>query len=357
MVCEKNKMMPRKITVGLLGLVHDHVFLNDEINHFLSIEGVEVACAADVNEILLRRVANMGVKNIYRDYREMLAKEELDAVAVYAENARHAEYTEAAAEKGLHVMVEKPMASNFEIAKRMFEVSKRYNVKLMINYPTTWSPSLRHAVKIALDGNIGRVYEVRFRAAHKGPKEEGCSPYFYSWLYDEKLNGAGAYIDFCCYGANFSRWILGMPEKVCSMGGNYVKDYISPLEDNAILLMSYKRGMGIAEASWSQIPGEIGPFYMLTIRGTEGTVAANFTGPVKAYFQGGSWTEVNPPPLEEGSQNAAQHFIYCILKDTPFLEPVSAKFNLEVQAILEAGLLSMKEDKTIYLSEILKKMG
>ncbi|MEM2111062.1 MAG: Gfo/Idh/MocA family oxidoreductase [Candidatus Bathyarchaeia archaeon] len=345
--------MAEKIKIGILGLVHDHVFLMNEINNFQAIDDVEVACAADVNEPLLKKVSNMGVKKTYKDYKEMLVKEKLDAVAVYAENSRHAEYTEAAAEKGLHVMVEKPMAANLQIAKKMVDAAKKYKVKLMINFPTIWIPPLRHAIKLALDGNIGHVFEVRFRAAHKGPKEEGCTPYFYNWLYDEKLNGAGAFMDFCCYGAMYSRWVLGVPEKVTAIGGNYVKDYIAPLEDNAILLMAYKRAMGIAEASWSQMPAEEGPLFSLLLRGSEGTIAASMGKGVKAWMKGGSWTDVKVPPLENGHRNAPEHFISCIREDKPFLPPVSAENNLQSQAALEAGLISMKKDRTVYMSEVL----
>jgi predicted dehydrogenase len=177
--------MTETMKIGILGLVHDHIFLMNEINNFQAIENVEVTCAADVNEALLKKACNMGVKRTYKDYKEMLVREDLDAVGVYAENYLHGEYTEAAAENGLHLLVEKPMAANLEIAQKMFDAAKKKKVKLMINFPPLWSPALRHAIKMAQDGNIGNIFELRFRAAHNGPKEMGCTPYFYKWLYNE----------------------------------------------------------------------------------------------------------------------------------------------------------------------------
>lgn len=346
--------MAETLKIGILGIVHDHIFLMNEINNFQAIENVDVTCAADVNEPLLKKVRNMGVKRTYKDYNEMLAREDLDAVGVYAENFLHGQYTEAAAEKGLHILVEKPMAANLEIAQKMVDVTKKKNVKLMINFPPLWSPGLRHAIKMAQDGNIGNIFEIRFRAAHNGPKEMGCTPYFYNWLYDEKLNGAGAFMDFCTYGAMYSRWVLGVPEKVTAIGGNYVKDYIAPLEDNAILLMAYKRAMGIAEASWNQIPPSEGPLYSLILRGHQGTIAASFDKGVKAWMEGGNWTDVTIPSLEKGHQNAPEHFVSCIRANKPFIDPVSAANNLQSQAALEAGLMSLKQDRTVYLKEVLK---
>jgi predicted dehydrogenase len=346
--------MTETMKIGILGLVHDHIFLMNELNNFQAIENVEVTCAVDVNEPLRKKASNMGVTRTYKDYREMLATEDLDAVAVYAENALHGVYTEAAAEKGLHVLVEKPMAANLEIAQKMVDAAQKNHVKLMINFPPLWSPALRHAIKMAHDGNIGTIFECRFRAAHNGPKEMGCTPFFYNWLYDEKLNGAGAFMDFCTYGAMYSRWVLGVPEKVTAIGGNYVKDYIAPLEDNAILLMAYKRALGIAEASWNQIPPGEGPLYSLILRGNQGTIAASFDKGVKAWMEGGAWTDVKIPPLETGHQNAPEHFVSCIRENQPFIDPASAINNLQSQAALEAGLISLKQDRTVYLTEVLK---
>ena len=342
-----------KLRVGLLGLVHDHLFLMNEINNFFKTEIVEVTCAADLNEFLLSRVKNLGVQKIYKDYREMLDKEKLDAVAIYAENNRHAELTEAAAEKGLHVLVEKPMAPSLKMARKMVDAAEKNKVRLMINFPTLWRPTLRHASELAIAGKIGRIFEFRHRSAHRGPKEMGCTPYFYDWLYDKEKNGAGAFMDFCCYGAMHSRWILGLPEKVTSIGGNYVKDYISPLEDNAILLMGYERAVGISEASWSQMHGPGDPLYPMIIRGIKGTLIANFRNIVKMYVEAGEWEDIQVPSFSEGNLSAPDHFINSIIQNKPFIEPASPSNNLETQAILEAGLLSLREERTVKLKEIL----
>ena len=47
------------------------------------------------------------------------------------------------------------------------------------------------ALELVKSGEIGHVFHARIHMAHQGPKEAGCSPYFYNWLYDAKQNGAG----------------------------------------------------------------------------------------------------------------------------------------------------------------------
>jgi predicted dehydrogenase len=339
--------MVDKLRVGVLGLVHDHVW--DILNQFKEVEDVEVTCAYDVNEPLLAKVRGSDVKT-YNSYEDLLSEEEIDAVIVYTENSRHAKITEMAAEKGLHIMVEKPMAANLQQAEKMLKAAKKYGIKLMVNYPTAWYSTFREAHKLAQGGSIGRVFQVRYRAAHEGPKEIGCSPYFYEWLYNKELNGAGAFMDYCCYGANMCRWILGVPEKAVALGGTYVRDYLT-VEDNAVLLMGYKKSMGIAEASWSQIGEGIPPKYTLVMNGSDGVIAAGKELQIyKAKKK--DWETVEPTPLEKALKSGPQHFVTCIREDRPFDDVVSAAYNRDAQAILEAGLVSMQEDRAVYLSEL-----
>lgn len=340
--------MVDRLRIGVIGLVHDHVW--GILDEFREIKDIEVMCVSDVNEPLLAKAKGLGIENIYKSHEELLAKEDIDAAIVYTENSRHADVTDLAAEKGLHIMVEKPMASDLEQAERMFKAARKAGIKLMINYPTAWYPTIRHAHKLAQEGLIGRIYQVRYRAAHEGPKEIGCSRYFYEWLYDEKLNGAGAFMDYCCYGANMCRWILGIPWKVVAVGGTYVREYLT-VEDNAVLLMGYKKAMGIAEASWSQIGEGVPPRYTLVLNGSEGVIAAGKE--LKVYTsEAKNWEEIEPAPLQEGSRNGPEHFATCIREDKAVDDSVSARYNRDTQAILEAGIMSMREDRAVYLKEL-----
>ena len=339
--------MTTKLRIGVIGLVHDHVW--GVLEEVKKVENAIVTCVADVNKPLLAKAKERGIKT-YESHADLLAEEKIDAVFVYTENSRHADVTELAAEKGLHVLVEKPMAATLAQASRMVRASKKYGVKLMVNYPTAWNANFREARRLANEGEVGRVYQVRYRAAHAGPKEIGCSPYFYDWLYNRDLNGAGAFMDYCCYGANICRWILGVPEKAVALGGTYVRDYLT-VEDNAVLLMGYKKAMGISEASWSQVGEGVPPQYTLSINGSEGNmVAAKELRVFKPERR--SWESIAVPPLEDGKRNAVEHFVSCIREDEPFDDVVSAELNRDAQAILEAGLMSMQQDRAVYLREL-----
>jgi predicted dehydrogenase len=341
--------MESKLQIGIVGLIHDHVW--DILSQFNQVKNAIVTCAADLNVSLLEKVKNFGIKNTYKFYHEMLQNEKLDAVIVYNENSHHVDVVEMAANLGIHAMVEKPMAANLDQAKEMYRCAEKSGIKLMINYPTAWWSTIIHGYKMAKDGCIGKLYQVRYRAAHQGPKEMGCSKYFYEWLYDKELNGGGALIDYCCYGASMSRWTFGIPTKVIALGGKYVREYLT-VEDNSILLMDYKKAMGIAEASWSQIGEGIPPRYTLIFNGSEGVIAAGEELKI-CTSEEGDFQKILPPQLDKGSRNGPEHFITCIHEDKPFKDLVSPLNNLDTQLILEAGLISMKEDRAVYLKELI----
>src|SRR5262249_28125301 len=86
------------------------------------------------------------------------------AILTCADNRRAAEVVADAAARGLHVMKEKPMAATLGLADQMATAATRAGVRLMINWPTNWSPAYHHAKRLIDDGCIGSVWQVHHRA-------------------------------------------------------------------------------------------------------------------------------------------------------------------------------------------------
>jgi len=332
----------KKLKLGVVGLVHDHVW--GLLQQFREISSVEIAAVADSNQELIDRSAHMfGIKETYREYGEMLANTELDAILLCNENAKHADVVEVAAEKGVHVMMEKPMAATLAQADRILRAESKYGIKVMVNYPTAWNQAIRHAYKLVGEGKIGGIFHIRYRGAHAGPKEIGCSPYFYGWLYNRELNGGGALIDYCCYGVNLALWFLKKrPSRVMAYAATLVRNYID-VEDNALLLMDFKDAVGIAEACWSQIGPypDSGPI----INGSEGSIIVTgdkkihlFTLKRKSDYKDINYTIVEPDPLPSGMRTGPEYLVAKILEDEKIDPPLNAQFNRDVQEVLEAGI-------------------
>jgi predicted dehydrogenase len=243
-----------KIRIGVLGLTHDHIW--GHLDNLMKLDQAELVGTAEPNEALRSKfVERYGDRICIPDYLGLFDRRlDLQAVFVFADNRTSAELGIMAAEHGLHVMLEKPMASTLTLANALAAAGRRSGVQVMINWPHYWNPKIRTAYRLVREGLIGDVYKLRYCAGHAGPREIGCSPMFCEWLYDSARNGAGALTDQAGYAATICRWFLGRPQRVVAMGGRLTKTDITDL-DNVAILLRYDRAIAIAESSWSWIGG------------------------------------------------------------------------------------------------------
>ena len=338
----------KKIRVGVLGMTHDHVWGN--LADLKKSDLGELVAAADPNEELRAKVQKeYGCKQVFDSYEGLLEETELDAVYVFGDNATGADLAAMAAANGLHVLVEKPMASNLDGADHMLAAARGSGVTLMINWPFAWWPQLQKAMAMAQAGEIGKLFSVKYRSAHAGPKELGCTPYFYNWLYDAHLNGAGALMDYGCYGSALARYLLGQPSRVTGVVGRLQKDYIT-LDDNAVIIMQYPRAIAMTEASWTQI-GHM-TSYVAVIYGSDGTLLVepgNQGRLLLATREHEDGIEVDVPPLPAELQNASAYFLSRIAQNLPVEGLCSAEVSRDAQEILEAALLSATNGQAVSL--------
>ncbi len=340
--------MLKPIHVGVLGLTHDHIWGN--LDELAACDLGELVAVADPNPELLEKVRQeTGCSQVFESYADMLKQVELDAVYVYADNATGADLAVMAANAGLHVMVEKPMASTLEGAVAMLAAARSAGTLLMVNWPFNWWPGLQKAMAMAQGGEIGQLFSVRYRSAHAGPKELGCTPYFYEWLYDEELNGAGALMDYCCYGTALARYLLGVPSRVMGMAGNLLKDYVT-VDDNAVIMMQWARAMAMSEASWTQI-GHL-TSYVAVVYGSEGTIVVEpgRNGRVLlATREKEDGVELDVPASAPHLANASAYFLHCIANNLPIEGLCAAEVGRDAQEILEAGLISALSGEAVSL--------
>ena len=345
--------MVKDFRLGVAGLVHDHVW--GLLNQFNALANVSIVAAADPNPPLLKQIdEHFGVLKTYTSFLDMLDKEELDTVLACTENNRHVDVEEAAGEKGVHVIMEKPMSANLEQAERIVKATEKNGIKVMVNYPTTWAPAVQHAHRLVKEGRIGKVFRIRFRGAHAGPKEVGCSPHFYEWLYNKDLNGAGALLDYCCYGVNIAQWFLDrQPKSVIATTGILARTYLT-VEDNALIVMEFGDAIGMAEACWSQVGPH--PIHGPTINGVDGSLVVDEEGNLHLYAvkEKGNYRDIRGEMLQvpsppKGWRNGPEYFAERIMKDEDIDDPLGVRFNRNVQEVLEAGIRSASEGKRIYL--------
>jgi predicted dehydrogenase len=335
--------MAKIYKVGMAEMVHDHVW--DQLRHWKSLPNVQMVAASDVNEPLRERAKkDAGVARTYVSWREMLEKEELDIVQLGSANNAKAEIVEACASKGIHVETEKPMAANLEQAERMLKAAEKGGIKLIVNWPTAWVPSYAEWFRRVSAGDIGEVTYLRYRSAHNGPHEIGCSPYFSEWVCDAEKSGAGVFMDYTCYTADFAACLFGMPTSVTGMRGTFMKDYPVP-DDNGILVIKYPHTFVLSEASWTQTTKYAGSGNPVAY-GQTGSIAVD-GDKVLLYRPKQDVEVITPPALVAPMRNAPDYLIHCIENDLPIEGLCSPIVCRDAQAIIAAGLKAADTGQTV----------
>lgn len=242
------------LRIALAGLSHDHVngVLQKNRDGAVVIIGI-----AESNQDLIQRYKsrfNLPDSIFYKDLITLLKRLKPEAVMAFNAISEHAAVVETCAPLHIHVMVEKPLAITVREAERMASLARQYKIQLLTNYETTWYASNQWAYRKVIDSSaIGDIRKMVVHDGHEGPKEIGVSKEFLQWLTDPAKNGAGALVDFGCYGANLMTWLMkGQAPIAVTAVTKHIKPEIYPkVDDDATIILEYPTATGIIEASWN----------------------------------------------------------------------------------------------------------
>jgi predicted dehydrogenase len=206
----------------------------------------------DLVEQYIKRY-NLGKNLFFTDLNKMLDIIKPEAVVAFGSIFEHMAAVEACAPRGIHVMVEKPLATNVDHALRMAKLASDYNIHLLTNYETSWYPTTEKSHRMVNDGYIGKLRKVLVRTGHQGPKEIGVSKEFLEWLTDPVQNGGGALIDFGCYGANIMTYLMNgqAPLSVTAVTRQYKPHIYPKVDDDATIIIDYHDSQCVIQASWN----------------------------------------------------------------------------------------------------------
>lgn len=291
---------------------------------------------------------NLSEALFFGDLPGMLDATRPQAVAAFNPIARHLEVVEACAPRGIHVMVEKPLAFTIQDARLMRSLARTHGIQVLTNFETTWYPSTAEIDRrVRGQGEIGELRKIVVHDGHQGPKEIGVGPEFLSWLADPVLNGAGALVDFGCYGADLTLWLLAgrLPETVTAVT-QQLKPEIYPLvDDEATIILSYPETQAILQASWNW------PFNRKDIElyGTGGYLAALDGQAMRVRLSGdkapGDYLVTLAPPFSNPFE-----YLRAVVAGEVAVSPEdlsSLELNVSVAQILDAAIRSAREQRSV----------
>ena len=346
----------KPLKVAVIGLTHTHVhwILGRE-----KLGDIEIVGIVEPNRELATQYSEQhgySMELVYESMEALYASVKPEAVTAFNDIYGHLEVVEFFAPKGIDIMVEKPLAVNWDHAQKMAELAKKHNIKLLTNYETSWYGSNKKAFELVhQESGFGPIQRMVFHHGHPGPIEIGCNPEFLAWLTDPVLNGGGAITDFGCYGANLATWFLKgeIPKKVTAITRNYKPQKYPNVDDDATIIIDYLDKQIIIQASWNWSHNRKD----MEIYGSKGYV----------FCKNGSQMEVledekiGPFSLEATSLKMGVHDPFAYLNqvvnydlEVPPYSVHSLENNLLVNQILEAAKHSAATGKSVIWNDFFK---
>jgi len=338
------------LRVAIVGLEHGHVegFLSALPRH----ADVKLVGIADADSNLIAKYKqkyNLPDSMFFKSEANMIEVRRPNAVLVYTSIAQHRPAIDIAAQYGVSVMVEKPLAVSVEDAEHIRDVANKFHIQVLTNYETTWYASNRAAYMEASQNRLGPLRKIVVHDGHQGPQEIGVPPEFLNWLTDPAQNGAGALFDFGCYGANLATWLMHgeMPETVTAVLNHDKPQLYRNVDDDATVILQYPHAQAVLMASWNWPFGRKD----MEVYGATGYAITVGADQLRVRREHDSSEQVASAPGLPSQERDSLSYLAAVLSGQiqPKDDLSSLETNIKVVEILEAAKQSARTGQAVRL--------
>jgi len=339
--------------VGCGGIVRKH-HLRNLLRHP---DRFHVAALCDVDEMSVRAASEASGAKPYGDFRGMMESEPLDAVLVATPHHAHAEPVLMAAERGLHVLLEKPMAITLDDCERMVAACSSAGVTFMVAENERYKPNFRSVGRAICGGLIGDVLAIRAEMYGRGDRANEPD----HWLHDPERSGGGIVIALAIHRLDVMRW-LGGPLRSVSAAFEAFEGKRPGIERIASVQLRFASG-AVGHFLSAEVPAPPPKSGALLVMGTRGTIGvlmpgAGYNGPAVLFRP----DDAAPTPLPLDRDGLASddafdaeilHFASCV---ESALEPhTSGRDNLETMRLVFAAYESARSGRVVELPSPLRR--
>lgn len=305
-----------------------HVHAEGYANALRAMDDVKVTCVWDEDAARGKAWADaMGIP-FEASLDALLARPDVDAVAVDAPTNMHCEVMVKAANAKKHIFTEKVMALTVAECNIIAEAVKRNGVKFCISFPMRTTPTALYAKQLIDDGALGDITLMRVRNGHDGALAGWLPEYWY----DPATTGGGAMMDLGCHPMYAASWILGAPKRISSMFNTLTGRTV---EDNSVCTIEFEnKAIAVVETSL------VSPFTpgLFELYGTEGTliVYGNDIKVKSKKFGVQGW--VTPDKLPAALPSPLRIFVEGVTqgKDIPFDTEAGTKLTQLMEGAYKA---------------------
>lgn len=349
----------------IAGINFDHFHMGDLLRYAFNHPQAEIVGLCDEDPARMQDAAlnfNVPAERLFTDYRACVETTKPDVVILCPAPARHAEYVEALAPYGVHLLVEKPMAASLAEADAMIRAVQGTGQTLMINWPMVWSPPHRTAQRLLNEGLIGEVREVHYYGGNRGPLYHGADKVEvseaevqrrkpHSWFY-HRASGGGSLRDYLGYGVTLGTWFHAgaVPLEVTA-----IVDEPAGLEvdEHSLTIARYESGLSKFETRWGTFTDpwtyQPQPKCGFVIVGSAGTISS-YDGEATIRVQTRQTPaghEVPVDTLTAPHRNPIEHLLHHLETGAPLMGPLTPALSRIGQQIVETAILSAREKRAV----------
>ncbi len=341
-----------KLRAGVIGIGMGRLHMEGYATHPRS----ELLAVCDLNVARAKALAERcGARYVFRDWRQLIAMDELDLVSVAVPNYLHARMTIAALRADKHVLCEKPMATRLEDAEIMAREAKRAKKRLMVDMSYRFDPLQQEMWRRIRRGDLGRIYYAKSHYTRRKGIPLGAS----AWFINKRQAGGGPSVDLGVHAFDLVWWLMGSPRPTWVLGSTYAEllperasqmGVKGDVDDLAAAVVKFDTGQTIFfEASWDgHVPGHEG----YELYGTKaGATCHDWESDLKVTIHSDDRrgrSVDRPVKATRKTPSAYWHFVDACL-DRRLKMTASAEECLHVARVLDAMNRSQKTGKAIML--------
>ncbi|MFH1740065.1 MAG: Gfo/Idh/MocA family oxidoreductase [bacterium] len=260
----------KTLSVGIIGLQHLHP--RSYMPLFKAVEETRVVAVAEPRQDLREGFAKDFDVRGYPSWEEMIDKESLDLVAIFLPHVDCPDVAVACAEKGLHLIVEKPIAAHLEGAQKIAAAVEKAGVNLSTPYTWRYHPVAREMKRLIDERILGRVVGCEGRCA-AGRVQRYIDGHA-GWILEKAKSGGGPMYNLGVHWIDLFRWFLS--DEVCEVQARNVKINTEfDIEDNSFALLTFRSGTVLSLDISYTVPESYpyGRDLYLGLRGTKGVLS------------------------------------------------------------------------------------
>jgi len=220
--------MKKRIGVIGIGNMGSH-----HLRVYSEISDIDLVAVSDINKDLFEKAEEIYDINFYESYLDMIENERLDIVSICVPTVYHYQVAKDCIERGINVLLEKPITDSINTAEELLELADGKNLKLLVGHIERFNPAVKKLKEIIDNGKIGNIISVIARRVG---------------IFPPQIKDANVAVDLAIHDIDIINYLLdSLPTEV---NINSQKSLIKERADSVEFFLKYKNVSAYIQANW-----------------------------------------------------------------------------------------------------------